>query len=110
MKYALVAFQILLAASVIVIPLLAIFLPPSEKSICPKCHEKSDIFSHGGGEKTSVRYNVPLLGKIPIDISIRECGDAGMPIVEADPKSPQSEAFVKIAQSVASRISIEDLS
>jgi ATP-binding protein involved in chromosome partitioning len=78
--------------------------------ICPKCNEKSEIFSHGGGEKTSERYHVPLLGKIPIDISIREAGDAGMPIVEAEPDSPHSEAFVKIAQSVASRISIVDLS
>ncbi|GMR05323.1 MAG: hypothetical protein BMS9Abin24_124 [Thermodesulfobacteriota bacterium] len=53
---------------------------------------------------------MPLLGKIPIDINIRECGDAGKPIVEADPDSPQSKVFMEIAGSVASGISVVDLS
>lgn len=39
MKFLLIAFQLLLAASVIVIPLLAIFLPPGEASLCPKCRD-----------------------------------------------------------------------
>ncbi len=77
--------------------------------ICPHCNEKSEIFSHGGGEKTSERYNVPFLGKIPIDMAIREGGDSGVPIVESSPESVHSQAFVKIAQSVASRISVLDL-
>ncbi|MFQ5737335.1 MAG: iron-sulfur cluster carrier protein ApbC [Thermodesulfobacteriota bacterium] len=77
--------------------------------VCPHCNEKSEIFSHGGGEKTSEKYNVPLLGKIPIDMSIRECGDRGMPIVEAEPDSAHSEAFKSIASAVASKVSIVDL-
>lgn len=76
---------------------------------CPHCGKKSEIFSHGGGEKTSERYHVPFLGKIPIDIAIREGGDSGVPIVESSPESVHSQAFVKIAQSVASRISVLDL-
>ncbi|MBI5643232.1 MAG: iron-sulfur cluster carrier protein ApbC [Deltaproteobacteria bacterium] len=77
--------------------------------ICPHCNEKSEIFSHGGGEKTSDRYQVPFLGKIPIDMEIRAGGDSGNPIVESAPESTHSQAFVTIAQSVASRISILDL-
>ena len=77
--------------------------------VCPHCNETTEIFSHGGGEKTSERYQVPFLGKIPIDIAIREGGDAGRPIVEADPGSVHSVSFVKIAESVASRISVLDL-
>ncbi len=77
--------------------------------VCPHCNEKSEIFSHGGGEKTSERYHVPLLGKIPIDISIREGGDSGNPIVESAPDSEHSQAFVAIAGAVASRISVIDL-
>ena len=77
--------------------------------VCPHCNEKTEIFSHGGGEKTSERYNVPLLGKIPIDISIREGGDAGKPIVETAPDSTHSRAFKEIAGAVASRISVLDL-
>lgn len=78
--------------------------------VCPHCGEKTEIFSHGGGEKTSERYNVPLLGKIPIDPAIREGGDSGKPIIVANPSSPQSIAFMKIAEQVASRISVLDLS
>ncbi|MBI5562890.1 MAG: Mrp/NBP35 family ATP-binding protein [Deltaproteobacteria bacterium] len=77
--------------------------------VCPHCNEKSGIFSHGGGEKTSERYQVPLLGQIPIDMAIREGGDNGIPIVEAAPESPHSLAFVKIAGAVASCISVMDL-
>lgn len=77
--------------------------------VCPHCNEKSEIFSHGGGQKTSEKYNVPLLGKIPLDMSIRECGDKGMPIVEAEPESVHAGAFTEIAHLVASKISIVDL-
>ncbi|MCC6503403.1 MAG: iron-sulfur cluster carrier protein ApbC [Deltaproteobacteria bacterium] len=77
--------------------------------VCPHCNGTSEIFSHGGGQKTSDRYNVPLLGKIPLDIEIREGGDSGMPIVHADPASAHSKAFIEIAQTVAAKISVLDL-
>ncbi|MBI5327250.1 MAG: iron-sulfur cluster carrier protein ApbC [Deltaproteobacteria bacterium] len=76
---------------------------------CPHCGEKAEIFSQGGGEKTSQRYNVPLLGKIPIDPHIREGGDSGNPIVVADTVSPQTEAFIKISETVAAKISMLDM-
>lgn len=76
---------------------------------CPHCGEKTEIFSHGGGEKTSQRYNVPLLGKIPIDTGIREGGDSGKPIVIFNPSSPQTETFIKISEAVASKISMLDI-
>jgi len=77
--------------------------------VCPHCNGTSEIFSHGGGEKTSERYQVPLLGKIPIDMAIREGGDTGMPIVHADPASAHSKAFVEISQQVAAKVSVLDL-
>lgn len=77
--------------------------------VCPHCNEKSEIFSHGGGEKTSERYHVPLLGKIPIDIQIREGGDNGCPIVESAPDSVHSQAFIRISEAVAGKISVLDL-
>ena len=76
---------------------------------CPHCGEKTEIFSRGGGEKTSQRYNVPLLGKIPIDTGIREGGDSGKPIVIFNPSSPQTETFIKISEAVASKISMLDI-
>lgn len=76
---------------------------------CQRCGEKTEIFSGGGGDKTSRQYNVPLLGKIPIDPSIREGGDSGKPIVVADPSSPQTSAFIKISEAVAAKISMLDM-
>lgn len=77
--------------------------------VCPHCGGTSEIFSHGGGEKTSERYQVPLLGKIPIDMAIREGGDTGMPITHADPGSAHAKSFVEIACSVAAKVSVLDL-
>jgi ATP-binding protein involved in chromosome partitioning len=75
--------------------------------ICPHCNEKTEIFSHGGGERTSKRYDVPLLGSIPLDIAIREGGDTGKPVVESEGEI--SEIFASIACAVAARISVFDL-
>lgn len=71
---------------------------------CPHCNEKTEIFSSGGGKKTSERYDVPLLGKIPLDPIIREGGDNGTPIVEAQADSPHAKAFLDIAKSVADKL------
>lgn len=78
--------------------------------ICPHCDKETAIFSSGGGEKTSERYDVPLLGKIPIDLKIREGGDAGKPVVESEPDSAEAKTFTDIACKVAARISVIDLS
>jgi ATP-binding protein involved in chromosome partitioning len=46
---------------------------------------------------------VPLLGQIPLDTRLRESGDAGAPIVLADPETPAAQALGKIAESLAVR-------
>ena len=60
-----------------------------------------------GGEALASRYDVPFLGAIPIAMSIREGGDLGLPVVIAQPDSPQAKAFQHVAQNVAAQISIE---
>ena len=49
------------------------------------------------------------MGKIPIDMEIREGGDTGTPIVESSPESAHSKAFNAIACAVAARVSVLDL-
>ncbi len=71
---------------------------------CPHCNETTDIFSSGGGKATAERYEVELLGKLPIDIKIREGGDEGRPVVTAEPDSSEAKAFMDIAQKVAGKI------
>lgn len=77
--------------------------------LCPKCNERTDIFSHGGGEETARRYEVPFLGEVPLDVSIREGGDNGKPVVVASPDSAVARAFVAIAGNVAARVSTANL-
>lgn len=77
--------------------------------VCPHCEGRTDLFSHGGGRKVAEKLGVPFLGEIPLSVDVREAGDQGTPIVEADPKSPQAEAFRKLTEKVASRVSVVDL-
>jgi ATP-binding protein involved in chromosome partitioning len=69
--------------------------------ICPHCNQRTDIFSTGGGKKEAEKQSIPFLGEIPIDPEIRADGDAGKPIVVANPDSPQTKAFINIAQKMA---------
>ncbi len=75
--------------------------------ICPGCGEKTAIFGEGGGSWASERYDVPLLGQIPLARAIREAGDSGQPIVVTDPESPQALAFRDTARAAAGRLSME---
>jgi ATP-binding protein involved in chromosome partitioning len=45
-------------------------------------------------------FEVPFLGDIPLEAQVRECGDSGLPVVIAHPKSSISERFMKIAEIV----------
>lgn len=65
--------------------------------LCPSDGKSYDIFGSGGGEREAARLQVPLLGKIPIEIPLREAGDMGRPIVSSDPSSPASQEFAGIA-------------
>lgn len=77
--------------------------------ICPHCHERTDIFSHGGGEKTSARYDVPFLGSIPLVTELRIASDEGKPVVLAAPDTAVARSFMEIAERLAARISTVNL-
>jgi ATP-binding protein involved in chromosome partitioning len=75
--------------------------------VCPSCGERSEIFGFGGGERTAERYNVPLLGRIPLDTAIRQGGDIGHPLVLSTPDSPSSDAFQAAARQAARKLAID---
>ena len=68
--------------------------------ICPHCGEKSEIFGHGGGEKMSLENGVPFLGKVPLEMKVREGGDRGVPAAASEEKTETKDAFLKIAKKV----------
>lgn len=75
--------------------------------IPPDMADKSyDLFGSGGGKKASEELQVPLLGCIPLEISLREGGDQGIPIVVSHPQSASAQALVKIAQQIAAKVSL----
>ena len=68
--------------------------------ICPHCGTRSDIFGHGGGRREAERLGVPFLGEVPLDITIREKSDAGLPVVSAAPDNPHAQYYRAIAARV----------
>jgi ATP-binding protein involved in chromosome partitioning len=60
----------------------------------------SDVFGTGGGERLAAEIGVPLLGKVPLDVRLRECGDEGEPLVWAEPDSETSREIVRIAEAI----------
>ncbi len=72
--------------------------------VCGHCGERTEIFSFAGGERAAQKFEIPFLGRIPLDPAIREGGDAGMPIVVADPKSPLTLAFQGVVAALQTRV------
>ncbi|MCW2868137.1 MAG: hypothetical protein JWR20_2325 [Marmoricola sp.] len=81
---------------------------------CPHCADEGrehrlEIFGNGGGARVAATlggrfgYDVPVLGEIPIDVSLREGGDVGKPIVESDPTAPGALVLSGIARTLAGR-------
>ena len=81
------------------VPILG-FIENMSSFVCGHCGERTDIFSHGGGERAAEKLGIPFLGRIPIDPAIRDGGDSGHPIVVGNPASPQAAAFREIAQKI----------
>lgn len=76
---------------------------------CPHCGEPVDLFGSGGGQKVAtvlsraLGTDVPLLGRIPFDVRLREGGDAGAPLVLAEPTAPAAEVLRGIAERLGRR-------
>jgi ATP-binding protein involved in chromosome partitioning len=68
--------------------------------VCPHCGEKTDIFDAGGAERIGQQTGARVLGSIPLDPKVRADGDAGSPIVESEPDSAVSKAFLELADQV----------
>ena len=71
---------------------------------CSNCGHVEHLFGQGGGERMAAQYGVPLLGSLPLDITIREQGDAGQPVVVAAPDSAAAQAYRQTARVMAATL------
>ncbi|RMH13327.1 MAG: iron-sulfur cluster carrier protein ApbC [Gammaproteobacteria bacterium] len=75
--------------------------------ICSKCGHQEAIFGEQGGEKMAAQYGVPFLGRLPLDIHIREQVDSGHPSVIADPEGNIARSFREIALRTVAELSLK---
>ena len=63
--------------------------------ICPKCGHEEHIFGHGGVRAEAEAIDVPFLGELPLDLSVRLAGDSGTPIAAGE--GPIADAYAALA-------------
>ncbi len=71
---------------------------------CSNCGHIEHLFGEGGGERMAAQYGVPLLGSLPLQIDIREQGDAGSPITVAQPESTAAQAYRRAAERLVEEV------
>ncbi|MEF8824990.1 MAG: Mrp/NBP35 family ATP-binding protein [Halapricum sp.] len=70
--------------------------------VCPDCGSEHDVFDSGGGEELAEAYDLPLLGRIPLDPAVRASGESGEPIVRDD--ADTGAIFDDVAGTVMDRV------
>lgn len=70
--------------------------------ICSNCGHEEQIFGTGGGDQLADQYQIPLLGRLPLNVQIRENADAGKPSVIAGDEA--AESYIEIARKIAEKL------
>lgn len=70
--------------------------------ICSNCGYEEQIFGTGGGDQLADQYQIPLLGRLPLNVQIRENADAGKPSVIAEDEA--AESYIEIARKIAEKL------
>jgi len=71
---------------------------------CSQCGHQEAIFGSGGGEQLAADYDVGVIGRLPLDLLIRERTDQGNPVVASEPDSAAAAAYSQLADNVISQI------
>ena len=73
--------------------------------VCPDCHKQYDIFGAGGARQRAEEVGVPFLGGLPINIRLREAGDAGK-LSEAMENDADRAPFDSITRNLVNQLAI----
>jgi ATP-binding protein involved in chromosome partitioning len=69
--------------------------------------ERFPIFGEGGGQLLADELEVPLIGKVPLTMPVRETSDAGLPLVEVSPDDPAAQAVRQAARGIVAMTPVE---
>lgn len=68
------------------------------------CGEEHDLFGRGGGRRLAQSAEVPLLAEVPLELRVRQAGDAGEPVVISAPESAASRVLRDLARKVVEQV------
>ena len=69
--------------------------------------ERFQLFGEGGGQLLADELDVPLLGKVPLTMPLREQADVGAPLVTTDPDDPAAVAIRQTASGLIAMSPVE---
>lgn len=72
--------------------------------VCSECGHQEAIFGSGGGDALSAEYDVEVIGRLPLDLVIRETTDKGNPVVASDTKHAAAVAYGELADAVSTQM------
>ena len=75
--------------------------------VCSNCGHEEAIFGEHGAQKMAEEYGLDVLGKIPLEMAIRELADSGTPTVVAQPESETAKRYQSIALRIAGKLSVK---
>jgi ATP-binding protein involved in chromosome partitioning len=67
---------------------------------CGSCGAHNDMFGSGGGDELAALASAPLLGRVPLDRAARVAGDAGVPVVLAEPDASSARELTRMARAL----------
>jgi len=67
---------------------------------CPHCGRITSIMGRNSGERLAAKYGTTILGKLPLDPSVNEAVDSGIPYLLYKPEGEVSKIMIEIADKV----------
>src|ERR1035437_707839 len=75
--------------------------------VCAHCGEVTDVFGRGGGERFAAETGLDFLGGIPLDVTLRQGADVGVPAVAQSQAGPAAKALEHVARAIAGKVSVQ---
>jgi ATP-binding protein involved in chromosome partitioning len=75
--------------------------------VCTHCGEVTDIFGRGGGERYAAENGIDFLGGVPLDVTVRQGADVGVPAVAQSQPGPAAAALEHVARAIAGKVSVQ---